>query len=143
MNVAVTLLPTSTAMILFQMSPFFIAIFAFFILGERIHLIEIIGIVICFGGIVMITLSKTEDVDKEQESAADEEDGVHDDYLGVIVGIASAITFALTGIFNRKLKAIDYTALMVYHGLIGGVLALLVILIEGAIKGEFRIYTPH
>ena len=94
----------------------------------------------------MITLSKTEDVKKEQESAADEEDGVEselDNYLGVIVGIASAITFALTGIFNRKLKAIDYTALMVYHGLIGGVLALLVILIEAAIKGEFRIYTPH
>ena len=31
---------------------------------------------------------------------------------------------------------------MVYHGLIGIVLASLVILIEGAIKGEFRIYTP-
>mmetsp|Transcript_10074 Transcript_10074/g.13701 ORF Transcript_10074/g.13701 Transcript_10074/m.13701 type:complete len:90 (+) Transcript_10074:576-845(+) len=32
---------------------------------------------------------------------------------------------------------------MVYHGLIGGILASLVIVIEGAIKGELRIYTPE
>jgi len=74
---------------------------------------------------------------------AEEERSELDKYLGVIVGVTSAITFALTSVLNRKLKAINYAALMVYHGLIGGILASLVIVIEGAIKGELRIYTPE
>ena len=56
--------------------------------------------------------------------------------------MSGAITFAICSVFNRKLKEIDYSALMVYHGIIGGILASLFILIEAAIKGEFRIYTP-
>ena len=43
---------------------------------------------------------------------------------------------------NRKLKSIDYSALMVYHGLIGGILSAIYILIEAAINGgNFRFYT--
>ena len=56
--------------------------------------------------------------------------------------MAAAITQALTAVWNRKLKSIPYTALMVYHGLIGVTLTSIVILIEGAIKGGFRFYTP-
>ena len=157
MNVAMTMLPISTAMILFQMNPFFIAILACVMLRERIRPIEIIGMIICFCGVVIISLSKAEEVDSEKENEASEADAVTsgteevkeedddssvlDKYLGVIIAITAACTFALTSVFNRKLKAIDYTALMVYHGIIGGVLASLVILIEGAIKGEFRTYT--
>jgi len=157
MNVAMTLLPMSTAMILFQMNPFWIAILACIMLGERIRLVEILGIVVCFGGVVIIALSKAEEVDDEKEKEKLEaelgeenaaEDGSEDEpseldkYLGVIIAITAAFTFALTSVFNRKLKAIDYTALMVYHGIIGGILASTVILIEGAIKGSFRFYTP-
>jgi len=75
---------------------------------------------------------------KEEE----EEGSELDKYLGVIVAMSGAITFAICSVFNRKLKAIDYSALMVYHGMIGGILVSLFILIEAAIKGEFRIYTP-
>ena len=58
------------------------------------------------------------------------------------MAITGAWTFAVCSVFNRKLKQIDYTALMVYHGLIGGTLASLYILLEGLIKGgEFRFYT--
>ena len=157
MNVAMTLLPMSTAMILFQMNPFWIAILACIMLGERIRLVEILGIVVCFCGVVIIALSKAEEVDDEREKEKVEaelgeenaaEDGSEDEpseldkHLGVIIAITAAFTFALTSVFNRKLKAIDYTALMVYHGIIGGILASTVILIEGAIKGSFRFYTP-
>ena len=57
--------------------------------------------------------------------------------------MSGAITFSINSVFNRKLKAIDYSALMVYHGLIGTILASLFILIEASIRGEFRFYTLH
>ena len=63
------MLPVSTTMILFQMNPFFVAILACVVLGERIRLIEIIGIIICFGGVVMIALSKAEEVQTEDQTA--------------------------------------------------------------------------
>mmetsp|Transcript_31339 Transcript_31339/g.38829 ORF Transcript_31339/g.38829 Transcript_31339/m.38829 type:complete len:140 (+) Transcript_31339:361-780(+) len=63
MNVAVTLLPMSTAMILFQMNPFWIATLACLMLGEKIRLIEVVGIFVCFGGVVMIALSKANEED--------------------------------------------------------------------------------
>ena len=57
-NYAITLIPMSTSSILFQMNPFWISVLACVLLGERIKLIEIVGIFICFGGVVMISLSK-------------------------------------------------------------------------------------
>ena len=58
------------------------------------------------------------------------------------MAFAGAWTFAVCSVFNRKLKEIDYSALMVYHGIIGGFLASLFIVIEGIIMGgDFRFYT--
>lgn len=42
---------------------------------------------------------------------------------------------------NRKLKNIDYTVIMAYHGLTGLSMALIFIVTERLIVGEFRIYT--
>ena len=137
------------------MNPFWISILACVLLKERIRLIEIIGIFICFGGVIMIATSKAgeEDDDTDENSITAQVDQTDKDsedsespselnkYLGVIIAFSGAITFAICSVFNRKLKAIDYSALMVYHGLIGGVLAALFILIEAAIVGHFRIYT--
>ena len=58
------------------------------------------------------------------------------------MAFTGAWTFAVCSVFNRKLKEIDYTVLMVYHGLIGGTLASVFIIIEGIIMGgDFRFYT--
>ena len=70
-----------------------------------------------------------------------EEESSENLYLGIVVAFTGAWTFSICSVFNRKLKEIGYEALMVYHGLIGGVLASVFILIEGAINGEFRTYT--
>jgi len=40
------------------MNPFWIAILACLLLRERIRLIEIIGIIVCFGGVILIATSK-------------------------------------------------------------------------------------
>ena len=141
------------------MNPFWTAILACILLGERILVVEIIGITICFVGVVLISLSKNSELQNDQpveqpdgqttETDEQNEPGPVDEdsseitkYLGVMVAIGSAIFFALTSVLNRKLKAISYSSLMVYHGIIGGGLAAIVIAIEGAIRGGFRIYTP-
>ena len=58
-NMSLVLIPISTTMVIFMMNPFWTAILACLILRERIQIIEIIGIFICFGGVVMIWYSKS------------------------------------------------------------------------------------
>lgn len=58
LNYSVTLLPMSTALILMQTNPFWISILACLLLKEQIRMIEILGIFACFGGVVMIAMSK-------------------------------------------------------------------------------------
>ena len=60
----------------------------------------------------------------------------------MIVAFISAWGLAVTSVFNRKLKTIDYTLVMVYHGFIGVILAILFIVIEGLVKsGQLRFYS--
>ena len=92
----------------------------------------------------MVATSKAQAAEEDLEEVGEEEEHppAYEKYLGVIVAFIGAWTFAITSVFNRKLKEIDYTALMVYHGLIGVILSSAVILIEGIIKGGvFRFYS--
>lgn len=154
LNYSFTLLPISTGVIIIQTNPFWISILACFLLKERIRLIEIVGIMICFGGVIMIGLSKAQKSDDSQEDKLDvvggkvvedeeEDQSEFDLYFGIAVAFSGAWTFAVCSVFNRKLKEIGYEALMVYHGLIGGSAASLFILIEGAFRGGFRFYTSE
>ena len=63
---SVTLLPISTSNILFNLYPFWINILACVLLRERLRIVDILGIVICFGGVIMIAVSKN----KQAEEAA-------------------------------------------------------------------------
>ena len=53
-----TVMPVGTAMIIFQMNPFWTSILACVLLKEKIRLIEILGIFVCFGGVVMIGFAR-------------------------------------------------------------------------------------
>ena len=64
---SVTLLPISTSNILFNLYPFWINILACILLRERLRIVDILGIIICFGGVVMIAVSKN----KQAEEAAE------------------------------------------------------------------------
>lgn len=64
---SVTLLPISTSNILFNLYPFWINILACILLKERLRVVDILGIIICFGCVVMIAVSKS----KQAEEAAE------------------------------------------------------------------------
>ena len=55
MNLAVALLPISVLTVIGKTSPFWIAILAYFFLGERILPIEIAGMFVCFGAFFYMT----------------------------------------------------------------------------------------
>ena len=64
---SVTLLPIVSVTTIFQVNPFWITILACLLLGERIRLIDILGILTCFGGVVMIAMSKANQIEQEEQ----------------------------------------------------------------------------
>ena len=56
LNLAVSMAPLSLVMVIWQMNPFWISIIAFFLLAEPIIMIELVGMVFCFGAVVLIAL---------------------------------------------------------------------------------------
>ena len=70
-----SIMPIGTAMILFQINPFWVSILACLLLKERIGLIEILGILVCFGGVIMIGFAKQQRLYEQEileETAPDE-----------------------------------------------------------------------
>ena len=55
MNLAFTMAPISLVMIFWQINPFLISIISYFMLSEPVIPVEIIGMCICFGAVVLIT----------------------------------------------------------------------------------------
>ena len=46
--------------------------------------------------------------------------------------MAGAWTLAVQNVFNRKLSQVDYSAIMVYHGLLGFIAVAIWVVVEGA-----------
>jgi len=51
------MLPLTLAVVVFQTNPFWISILGICFLQEKIMIVEIIGTFLCFGGVVMVTLT--------------------------------------------------------------------------------------
>ena len=56
LNIAAPLAPLALIMVFWQTAPFWVSVVAFFILRERIFPLEILGMVICFTGVIVIAL---------------------------------------------------------------------------------------
>lgn len=80
----------------------------------------------------MIAISKSHTAD-EEESEEDIQKSELQKYTGMILGIVAAMGFAVNSVYNRKLKNLDYTDILVYYGVVGVGLSSIFILIEGAI----------
>ena len=57
--------------------------------------------------------------------------------------ILSSITGAFNNVWNRKLKQVDYTTIMFWHGSFGTIAVIALVLIEGAVRSSFRFYTAY
>ena len=71
MYYSLTLLPESTAMVCIWTSPFWVTILACLALRERIHLVEVVGITVCFAGVGLVVWSLIKQEAEEEEVEAD------------------------------------------------------------------------
>ncbi len=56
--ISVSLLPLSLHMIIYQTSPFWTSILAYWLNGEKVQMVEYFAMALCFTGVVAIALSK-------------------------------------------------------------------------------------
>ena len=53
----ITILPLTLTNVVFQTNPFWMSVLGICFLGERVMVVEILGMCVCFGGVVMVTMS--------------------------------------------------------------------------------------
>ena len=93
-STGVKMLPMSLVIVCYQTSPFWISIIARIWLKEKIILLEIIGMIICFCmvGAIAIDAKVQEDEMVQQEGEVGEEDSSKDmKFTGIILVLLSAI----------------------------------------------------
>ena len=81
-------LPMATAATLFHINTMLIAILAYIALKESLHYIEIIGLVLCFVGVVII--------ERSDPSTTEQYDLTHLRTLGIVICLIAAVAFAVT-----------------------------------------------
>lgn len=86
-----------TAALLVQIGPILVALLATFVLGERMTRWLLIGLVVGFGGVVLIARASSS--------------GGNGDLVGVLLGVVAALTFAVGVITQKKLLTCGMTAL--------------------------------
>lgn len=112
------LLPLGIGATVIATNPFLIALLQAFILADRPSLVEVAGICISFGGIVLMSLSHNIDPESDQ----------HAEYvLGIGMAVATSVGVALSTITSRLLKGFDTNALMFNHMLCGTLMSIALI----------------
>ena len=85
-------------------------------------MIEYVGMVVCFSGVMGITLAKS-----------DGNFSTYDPSLrttGLIISFALAWVYSATCVFNRRLRDVHFAVVLFYHCIFGMTMAILYILIE-------------
>jgi drug/metabolite transporter (DMT)-like permease len=118
------LIPLSLHIILWQTSPFWTVVLAYFINKEPIQKIEYLAMSLCFAGVVAIALSKT-----NQTLASSNK------FLGICVSFSTAWFLALVGVLNRRLKNVHYTVVSFWHPFTGTIFSFLYVLYMLIAKG--------
>ncbi|QPC84918.1 DMT family transporter [Phototrophicus methaneseepsis] len=88
--------PRLTSLVV-ALGPIFSSIFAFFIFGEALTLMEMVGIALTLGGIMFVVTEPDKDLDVGTEAI-----GSRDYWLGVFFAFCAAILQSLILILNRK-----------------------------------------
>ncbi|MYR08109.1 EamA family transporter [Gordonia sp. SID5947] len=103
-------LDAGTAALLVNLAPIIVAVYAGFFLGEGFSRMLVIGIVISFSGVVLITIGG---------------DGAHADWLGLVLGVVTAVLYA-AGVLLQKVALRDVDAVTAtWLGAVAGLVATL------------------
>lgn len=115
-NISLMYAPVSLAFIIFNTNPFLISILGLLINGEPIHLYEIVGMLLSFIGIVVLSWSSLNAEDSKGSDFSEK-------LIGIIASFICAVFFAVSCVINRKLKDVKFLTINTLHGAIGITLA--------------------
>lgn len=102
-SVSMYYLPLSQVVIIRNIYPFLASFFGYLINGEKVDRMEVAGLLICFVGIVLFTISKSQD-EKQKDGVT------HTEYLiGLCAIMTSAACLGLVTPVVRKMKKVHYT----------------------------------
>ena len=150
-NYSFTMLPMAVALIMIATNPFWVIIIALCMFRDKILPIEIVGIMVCLGGVAILVYSEHYTALEEYEEEVEKGEATEEEYKpelhiyeGMFVAFIAAWTFALYNTYNfRKLKDRDSVQLIFIEACLGFVIFSLIIVIEFIFFGEneFRIYS--
>lgn len=91
-------------MIIFQTSPFYTSIMAYFVNREVVKRFELVGMILCFTGISLLGYAVKDKQDRAVHSTFGSSQ-----LAGVLIMMASALFFSMQCVFTRKLKELHFT----------------------------------
>ena len=107
--IAIYCLPLATATIVINMYPLIIPVVAFLVLREEFKALELVALLLCFGGIIMVNLGG-------KEGRTDDEDfGEWMRIIGILSAFITAVGIAGLSVLTRKLKKIHFTIVGLWY----------------------------
>ena len=117
-------------MIIFQTGTFYISIIAYFAFNEKMIPCEVIAMLVCFAGMVTVTVSGTRNAAEDGSDASSANYSRTQLIVGYSLVIVTSWVFAACATLCRALKDISSGIIMFWHGILGVTLATIAILVE-------------
>ena len=130
---AIKALPLFILTINWNTNPFIAGIMGYFVNNERMTKVEILLILGCFSGVVVLALAKGGVFD----GANDEQDiGVGQYLFGLLMIYLTNLGFSGITVMTRKMKDIHFSILLFYYGLIASTSVALFLTLEYLIQSS-------
>ena len=133
-------------MIIITSSSFWTSILAFLTFKDPLLPVELIGMVVCFGGMVTLTLSGAKSSEGSEEYVVDPpleetESASNQLIIGYCLAFVCSWIASTNCILNRALSHVDSAVVMFWYGVGGLILAIAAVSIEAAItEGPMHIF---
>ena len=121
--------PLTLLVVCAKLDAFFVLIFAYLVNKEVIVPRELIGIVICFGSVIVITCGQDDAVLNENEKS-------NLRVLGICLSILHALFLAGAAVLTRTLNSVSILIIIFWNSLIGLLGGLVLILIQAWSTGQ-------
>jgi len=110
-NVGLMYAPVSLCFIIFNTNPFIISLLGLILNGEPIYRPEIIGMILCFCGLILVSWSN---LNKQSQGTNSGET-----IIGILFALASATFFSISCVINRKIKSVNFLVNTTLHSIVG------------------------
>ena len=105
----ITILPLTLTTVVFQTNPFWMSLLGICFLKERVLCLEIIGMFVCFGGVLMVTLAP-----KEQSKLSADTKNNNMIIFGLTLCLLQSWSHSFAQMTNRILKVVPWYVTMFF-----------------------------